>query len=89
MLKTLFSPWRRLSESYNKKFDLGELAASLVVNSIMRIFGALVRLILIIIALITSIIFLVGGFIFLIYWLLMPAMIIFLFITGLGFLFIF
>lgn len=89
MLKTLFSPWRRLSEGYGKKFDLLELATSLVVNSIMRIFGALVRITLIVIAIVITITLIVSGFILLIYWILMPAMIVFLFITGLGFLIFF
>ena len=89
MIQTLFSPWRRLSEGYNKKFDLLELMTSLVVNSIMRIFGALVRITLIIIATVITTALVVSGFLLLIYWILMPAVIVFLLITGLGFLTIF
>jgi hypothetical protein len=48
LFSTLFSPWRRLHENYNKA-DLGDMASSLLVNFIMRIVGFISRMIIILI----------------------------------------
>ncbi len=44
LLKTLFSPFERLSEEYKKGLDVGALFGTLLVNTLMRFVGALVRL---------------------------------------------
>lgn len=44
LLKTLVSPWQRLQESYGDGFDIQEKLTALVVNTIMRLVGAVVRL---------------------------------------------
>lgn len=42
LLRTFFSPWRRMHEEYDKT-DLGNVASSLLVNAIMRVFGMVLR----------------------------------------------
>lgn len=44
IVRTLFSPWRRLAEPYPKGFNPGAAAETLVVNGLMRLFGLVVRL---------------------------------------------
>lgn len=82
LLKTLFSPWRRLSESYPENFDLGRVFTSIVVNTLMRLVGAIVRMITIIFGVFFALSFLILGTLFFLYWLIMPAATIFLTVWG-------
>jgi len=41
--RTLFSPWRRLSEAHHKHEKIGEYAGNMVVNSLMRLVGIIAR----------------------------------------------
>lgn len=85
MLKTLFSPWRKISEDYKMKgLDITELLTSFTVNTIMRIMGAIFRSIVIILSLVFATVIILGGFLFFIYWLLLPVAVIFLLIFGPG-----
>lgn len=43
--RTLFSPWRRLGESYRRGFDPGRALETFIVNALMRFFGFVVRII--------------------------------------------
>ncbi|HET8575036.1 MAG TPA: hypothetical protein VFM02_02580 [Candidatus Paceibacterota bacterium] len=75
LLRTLFSPWRRMTEPYSKRpgvFDPGQIAAALVVNTMMRIVGLFVRVIFIALSLaLFTIVIVLGLFIFLL-WIFMP-----------------
>lgn len=82
LLKTLFSPWRRLSEEYPENFDLGEVAVSLVVNFLMRVVGAVMRLITIIVGIVLTLLSFAVGILFFVYWILMPVAVIFLVTWG-------
>lgn len=86
LLKTLFSPWRKLSEDYTGRFDIVEILTSFTVNITMRIFGAFFRITVIILALCLVIFFITLGLLFFIYWLVMPIAIILLLINGFNFL---
>lgn len=44
LLSTLLAPWRRLGESYEGGFDLKDAIGTFIVNSLMRLVGAVVRL---------------------------------------------
>ncbi len=88
LLKTLFSPWRKLSENYSKRFDLVEILSSFTVNTTMRLFGAMFRITIIIMGLLLTLSFLILGLIFLIYWIVIPLLLIFLIVFGFNFLFI-
>ncbi|MGM0629205.1 MAG: hypothetical protein ACQESA_02160 [Patescibacteria group bacterium] len=82
LLKTLFSPWRRLSEDYPENFNFGEIATSLVVNSLMRVVGAVMRTITIITGLFFTLLSFIMGILFFVYWLLMPVALVFLLTWG-------
>jgi hypothetical protein len=43
LLKTLFSPWRRLQESYKGGLDVSNFLSSFIVNSLMRLVGFIFR----------------------------------------------
>ncbi|MES2087883.1 MAG: hypothetical protein V4467_02720 [Patescibacteria group bacterium] len=81
--RTLFSPWRRLSLSGGKGQE-DSFVGALLVNTIMRVVGFLIRSLTIFagcIALLLSV-FVAG--IFLILWLIFPVAVFFLFFGGLG-----
>lgn len=44
LLKTLFSPWHRMQESYQKGFNIQDVASTFIVNTLMRLVGAIARL---------------------------------------------
>src|SRR3989338_4173067 len=82
LVKTFFSPWRRLDENYQKGFNPGAWLQTFILNTLMRLFGVFCRFWLI----------LVGGLIWLVtfglailaflVWLILPAAIIVLIFTG-------
>lgn len=48
LLRTLFAPLQRLQEPYRKRASFADWAGSFVVNTIMRILGAVLRLVLLV-----------------------------------------
>lgn len=88
LLKTLFSPFMRLRESYRGGIlHPSDFFDSLVVNTLMRIVGICVRLIVIIAG---CCVLIVAGFIgvlFFVAWILAPVIIIGLFVAGVSLLF--
>ncbi|MBP9855697.1 MAG: hypothetical protein KBC48_00095 [Candidatus Pacebacteria bacterium] len=75
LLKTLFSPWRRLGEHYVSGLHPSEWLSTFLVNTLMRIVGAIIRLILIIVGLLMIMLTALGGLLMLIIWVLWPALI--------------
>lgn len=72
LFKTLFYPWRRLSEEYRPGFDPANWFASSVVNLIMRGVGVLIRLPVILTGLVAVLAGVLVGLILFIVWLLLP-----------------
>lgn len=72
LLGTLFSPFERLSEEYKGGLDIGALLGTLLVNTIMRFVGAIVRLFIIGMGVFTLAMFIAAGLIVLVAWLLLP-----------------
>lgn len=87
LLSTLFSPWRRLHETYKGGLDFAELGTTIVINILMRIVGAVARLAIILFGLGILLSFFVLGILFFILWVLMPLIIVTLFTTGVRYLF--
>ena len=84
LLGTLFSPLQRLDEQYKKGLYPEQWFETFVVNSLMRLTGAVVRLVLIaigIVALLATAVFGVGFFIA---WLLVPLLVAATFIGGIA-----
>ncbi|MEK7552674.1 MAG: hypothetical protein AAB505_01030 [Patescibacteria group bacterium] len=82
LLRTLFSPWRRLAEPYTKGFAPTKLVETLIVNVLMRLVGLLIRLVLISFAVVVLALAVALGPVGLIVWLISPALILFCLVTG-------
>ena len=74
LMLTLFSPWRRLSEEYQKGFDPGAFFSTLLVNILMRIVGAFIRVIFIAIGITCLLLVFLGGLIVFVIWALAPVL---------------
>lgn len=85
LIRTLFSPWQRLHEEYKKGFDLENFFGTLLVNTLMRILGVIIRLIFIIIGIIMFFVVAIAGLLFLVFWTIAPFAIIVIFLAGLIF----
>jgi hypothetical protein len=83
LLKTLFAPWRRLGEGYAKGLRPGAWFETLVVNTLMRLVGAIIRLGLIVAGLAALVAGLVLAVVILIVWLLLPIIWVGLLVGGL------
>ena len=83
LLKGLFSPLWRLGERYKKGFDVPGLAGTFIVNSIMRVVGALVRLMVVGFGLVTMVVASMTFIGIFIAWILLPFIILGLILKGL------
>ncbi len=89
LIRTLFSPWKRLHEEYESVFQHPIKAIfSFWVNIVMRIFGFVIRIVIIAIALVTFLTITVSGVIFIVLWIFAPIALIIIFIKGLSLLFL-
>lgn len=87
LLKTLFSPFQRLNENYRGGLDIENFFSTLIVNTLMRLVGFIIRSMLIVIGILAfALTLLLGLFVFL-GWLLLPILIVFLFFISLKSLF--
>jgi len=86
LLGTFFSPFQRLGEGYSKTFDPGQWAETFVLNSMMRIIGAVLRTMLIAMGVVSLAFTAVAGLVFFLVWLLAPLFVLFLIGAGLTFL---
>jgi hypothetical protein len=87
LAKTLFAPWQRLQEAHHRGFDLGGYVSTMLLNTIMRFVGFLIRFIFIIIGLATiAFAFLATIGVFIV-WLLLPVVVVVMFIFGIILLF--
>lgn len=87
LLKTLFSPWKRLGEDKKKGFNPGAFFSSLAINTIMRIVGVFIRLSTISIGLITLFAVFFVGLVFILLWAFIPALIFIIFVSGIRIIF--
>lgn len=82
LIKTLFSPWRRITSKKPTIFNFSKFFESLTLNIISRTIGVIVRIFLIAIGIIIEIGIMVGGLIVLILWLISPIIFLFFFLFG-------
>ena len=87
LLRTLFSPWRRITWDYGRGFDLGRYLFTFASNLVSRILGAFVRIWLVCAGIIGQLLLLFLGSLFFLFWLVLPALIIAAFLYGLFLLF--
>jgi hypothetical protein len=83
LFQNFFDPWKRMTDSYPKNFDLKKYFYAFIANLIVRIVGMIMRTGLIIIGLASYIIMALLYPIILIIWILLPLFIITLIIIGL------
>jgi len=88
MVRTLFSPWKRIHEERGRaSFNIGRFFSALVVNTIMRIIGFVFRILLLlsgVVSLALVLFILVATFIL---WILAPFILAFTFLSGIILLF--
>jgi len=82
LLRTMFVPFHRLEEQAMKGLHLEQWAQAMLVTTLMRFVGALLRTFLILIALVFLALVFAGGFALLIVWIAMPLVLIFLVTMG-------
>jgi hypothetical protein len=82
MVRSWFSPWKRITEERKKSWDLEDFFGSLLINLLSRIIGALMRTFVIMVGLLALLIIFVGGLTVYILWTVAPALIVFLIIIG-------
>jgi len=83
MARTLFSPFRRLGESYKGQgLNLEAFFSTIIINSLMRIVGFLLRSLLILIGLFFIILSIVVGSVFFVVWIIAPVFLLFLVLYG-------
>ena len=82
LVRTLFSPWKRLHENYRQGFHPEDFFQALIVNIIMRIVGAIIRVIIIVIGILTLLTVTILGVIFLLFWTIAPAGVVIFMLAG-------
>lgn len=81
--KTLFAPWQRLAERYNRTLNFSDILSTFIVNSLMRIVGFFIRLIVIIIGSISIFVAALLGIGIACLWLILPWLLVFVVVTSL------
>lgn len=82
LMKSWFSPWKRIVEERGNKWDLEDLAGYIIVGIVSRIIGFILRTIVISLGLICLLITIIAGIVTYLFWLVAPLAIIVL--LGLG-----
>ncbi len=72
LLKTFFSPWKRITDQY-RRTGIEELLQTLLINVMSRIFGALIRFVIILCGLVFMCFGVVGLFLVVFAWICMPV----------------
>ncbi|MDO8521029.1 MAG: hypothetical protein Q7S52_02855 [bacterium] len=88
VIRSIFSPFKRLKE---EKVSVirhpKEFFGNLLVNILMRIVGFVIRTIFIVFALVSFVVVFLLGFAFLFLWTMLPFAVVYIFMSGLAFLF--
>lgn len=79
LIKTLFSPWHRMAESYGK---IEDFFGNLMVNTIMRMVGAIVRLMFIVVGIFSLLLCTILGLVIFAFWLILPFLLIYTLLEG-------
>ena len=82
LLKSLFTPFHRLGQQYKGGLDLSNLAETILVNTLMRFVGFLLRSFLILLGILCILLTFVVGIFFLVAWVLAPLLLVFLIAFG-------
>lgn len=78
LLKTLFSPWKRILDAYpSKGFDLSAIAQTFTLNCTTRAIGAVIRLSSIALGIVVEVLCLLAFIAWLAFWLAYPLLLVF------------
>ena len=80
LVKTFFAPWRRMGEAYPKGLDIA--GSTLLINSLMRLIGIIMRFFLIFVGLVSLVLVCIAGLAAFILWIILPWLAIIIFISG-------
>ena len=83
LLRTIFSPWKRLGEEYHKGFDPSAFFSTAILNTILRIVGFVIRSVTIVISLVVLIFYTFAAITLYLVWLIFPAFLLFVLALGL------
>jgi hypothetical protein len=84
LLRTLFSPWKRMHEEYSRG-GFEDFMGMLVVNIMTRVVGFLTRIFVLLIGFVLLISFAIGFLVWSITWLLLPLLTVFSMLVGISF----
>jgi hypothetical protein len=72
LAKSLFAPWRRIQEGYEKRFAPTQWVEAFTLNMMSRIIGAVLRFCLICLGFVAEVFIFLAGLIVFLFWLLLP-----------------
>jgi len=72
LLRTFFQPFKRLKEKYHGGLDVENFLSTLIITTIMRLVGMVLRAVIIVIGIVVVVIFIVGGLLGFLAWLVLP-----------------
>jgi len=87
LLKSWFSPWKRITWSYGRGFSPTRYLETLISNLFSRCVGAVLRSVIIIVGLGFEAFILILGATFYLFWIFLPAILFVCFVFGIKFLF--
>jgi len=87
LIRTFFSPWKRMAEAYPSIIDIGPFIETFIVNTLMRAVGMITRTVLILIGLIALFISSLLYMLAFIVWILAPLILVWMIGSGIYLLF--
>lgn len=81
LLRTLFAPWKRISEVYGRT-GLEDLMATLLVNTMTRIVGAVIRFAIILVGCLVLLVVCLGLAAVLVAWVVLPLFVVYIALYG-------
>lgn len=82
LLRSLFSPWKRIVESRGNKWSFEDLAAYVIIGFFSRLIGFFIRATIIIVGLLCLLFVVIAGFAVYFFWIAAPLIIIALLVFG-------
>lgn len=81
LLKTLFAPWKRMTDS-NRHTGLEDLLATIVMNIMTRVFGAIIRICIITVGLLILLFGIVALCLIVLSWVILPLLLLYSMLYG-------
>lgn len=73
LLRTFFSPWKRMTEDRGERFNFEDLASYVIINLFSRLVGMLMRGTIILAGLVTLCVLILGALLVYLFWIFAPA----------------